>query len=104
MLFIFKMNKMKRNKFFKNMGRVYLAIGILTMTLLSSCLKDNSPGSVDFSKSPALVGFQYLGFGATPLLTKLFAQPNVTSNVEVTLSVASITLSSPVTVNVAVDD
>ena len=94
---------MKRNYLFKNMGRVSLIIGLLATTLLSSCMKDNSPGSIDFSKSPALVGFQYKGFSAVPMLTKLFAQPNQVRAVEITLSVASLTLKTPVTVTVGLD-
>jgi hypothetical protein len=93
---------MKRNHIIKNISRILLSAGILTVTLLSSC-KDNSPGSLDLSKSPALVGFQYKGFNAVPMNTKIFQQPNQVRDVEVTLSVASLTLSSPVTVTVADD-
>lgn len=103
MLFIFKMKKMKRNKIFKNKGRIYLAIGLLAMTLLSSCLKDNSPGVVDFSKSPALLGFQYQGFGPVPYVAAIFGTPTDTVSLEVTLSVASITLGSPVTATIVSD-
>jgi len=95
---------MKKNNFYKTAGRTLLAIGVITTALLSSCLKDTSPGALDLSKSPALVGFQYLGFGATPLTTKLHGIPTDTSSVKVTLSVPSVTLSSAVTVNLAVDD
>jgi hypothetical protein len=94
---------MKRNYLFKNMGRLSLVIGLLATTLLSSCLKDNSPGSIDFSKSPALVGFQYKGFSATPYVAVALPQPGVKYNLEVTLSVASVTLSKPVTVTIAED-
>jgi hypothetical protein len=94
---------MKRNYILKNKGRIALVVGLLATTLLSSCLKDTSPGSLDLSKSPALVGFQYYGFGETPITTKLHAEATDNTDVKLTLSVASITLGSAVTVNI-VDD
>src|ERR1700743_1170853 len=102
-IFIIKKKKeMKRNLFTKT-GVLSLVVGLLATTLFSSCLKDKSPGTIDFSDSPALVSFQYKGFSATPMLVKLFAQPNVKYNLELTLSVASVTQSTPVTVNVVPD-
>jgi hypothetical protein len=98
-----KKNKMKRNYLIKNMGRVYLAVGVLAATLLSSCYKDTSPGAINFGKSPALVGFQYLGFNAVPLVTKIHGTSKDTTGVQVSLSVASLTLKSAVTVQVTDD-
>ena len=96
---------MKRNYLFKNTGRLSLIVGLLATTLLSSCLKDNSPGTIDFSKSPALVGWQYKGFSATPYTAPVLPVAGfVYTPMEVTLSVNSVTLSSPVTVNVVEDD
>jgi hypothetical protein len=94
---------MKKNYLFKNIGRTAIVLGMLATTLLSSCLKDTSPGSLDLSKSPALVGWQYYGFAATPLTTKLHGIPSDQTSVKVTLSVASITMSSAVTVQIADD-
>jgi len=94
---------MKRNYILKNKGRIALVVGLLVTTLLSSCLKDTSPGSLDLSKSPALVGFQYYGFNETPITTKLHAEATDNTDVKLTLSVASITLGSAVTVNIADD-
>ncbi len=93
---------MKRN-IFKNIGRISLVIGMLAATLLSSCLKDTSPGSLDLSKGPALVGFQYYGFAATPITTKLHGTATDNSDVKITLSTAGVTLGSAVTVNIADD-
>jgi hypothetical protein len=94
---------MKKNNFFKNIGRIYLVAGLLATTLLSSCLKDSSPGTINFGNSPALVGFQFNGFSATPLTAKVHGTASDTAGVEITLSVASITLSTPVTVTVSDD-
>jgi hypothetical protein len=95
--------KMKRNYILKNKGRISLMIGLLATTLLSSCLKDTSPGALDLSKSPSLVGFQYYGFAATPLTTKLHGTASDVSLVKVTLSAASITIGSDVTLSIAAD-
>lgn len=93
---------MKRN-IFKNIGRVTLVIGLMAATLLSSCLKDTSPGTLDLSKSPALVGFQYYGFAATPITTKVHGTATDNTDVKLTLSVASVTLGSAVTISIADD-
>jgi len=94
---------MKRNKFFKT-GGLYLALIMLVASFsLTSCLKDNGPGSVNFGKSPALVAFQYAGIGNVPYIEAIHNQSTVTTNVEVSLSVASITQSTPVTGTVVVD-
>jgi hypothetical protein len=95
---------MKKSYLFKNIGRLSIAIGLLATAMLSSCLKDTSPGTINFGNSPALVGFQYYGFAATPLTTKVHGTANDTTDVEVTLSVKTITLKTPVTVKVALDD
>ncbi len=94
---------MKRNKFFKT-GGLYLALIMLVASFsLTSCLKDNGPGSVNFGNSPALVAFQYAGIGNVPYIEAIHNQSTVTTNVEVSLSVASITQSTPVTGTVVVD-
>jgi hypothetical protein len=90
---------MKRIYVFKNMGRVCLAIGLLAATVLTSC-KDNSPGSVDFSKSPALIGWQYAGSTPTPYNAIMLPKGTFTEDLEVTLSVASLTLKSNVTATI----
>lgn len=96
---------MKRNYLIKNKSRLSLLMGLLATTLLSSCLKDKSPGTIDFSKSPALVGFQYKGFSNVPMVTAIYGLPtDSTGTLEVTLSVASLTLSSPVTLDIVPDD
>lgn len=82
----------------KNMKTLMLTTICLSM-VFTSCLKSNDP-SEDYSKSPALVGFQYYGFSAKNLATSLLPNPVDTVNVEVTLSVSTITLTSPVTVTI----
>ncbi|HZY37086.1 MAG TPA: DUF1735 domain-containing protein [Mucilaginibacter sp.] len=94
---------MKRNYLIKNMGRICLAAGLLLTTLLSSCLKDTSPGSINFGNSPALVGWQYAGFTPTPYVGSVYGKPSDTVLMQVTLSVASLTLSNPVTLTIAPD-
>jgi len=94
---------MKRSYLFKNIGGVCLAVGLLVSTCLTSC-KDNSPGTIDFSKSPALLAWQYTGFQATPYVASVLPLASQKySAVEVTLSVASLTLSSTVTANIVSD-
>ncbi len=95
---------MKKNYLFKNIGRVSVAMGLLATALLSSCLKDTSPGAINFGASPALVGFQYQGFNNVPYVAAIYGKPTDSVDLEVTLSVASITLSSPVTVSIVPDD
>jgi len=95
---------MKKNYLFKNIGGIGIAVSFVAMTVLSSCLKDTSPGTIDFSKSPALVGWQYYGFSASPIGTKLHGVATDTTSVKITLSVPSITIGSAVTVTVADDE
>jgi len=95
---------MKINYSFKNTGRFLLATGLLVTTLLSSCLKDNSPGTINFGKSPALIGFQYAGEAATPYVAAILPNSGIVyTSVEVTLSVASLTLKSAVTATLSED-
>ncbi len=75
---------------------------LLTAVSLSSCLKDKGPVQ-DFSKSPALVSFQYKGSGSQDLVTSILPNPDDSVGLEVTLSVASGTLTTPVTVTLALD-
>jgi hypothetical protein len=78
------------------------AIVLLAIGSLSSCLKNTGPVE-DFGQSPALVGFQYIGSQAAPFIEAILPNPDDTIAMEVTLSVAALTLSSPVTVHLAVD-
>jgi hypothetical protein len=94
---------MKINYLFKNMGRACLVTGLLTTTLVSSCLKDNSPGTINFGDSPALVEWQYKGFSATPYTAPVLPVAGFTFNLEVALSVKTVFLNTPVTVT-AVED
>lgn len=95
---------MKRNKFF-NTGGLYIALIMLVASFsLTSCLKDNGPGSVNFGDSPALVAFQYAGIGPVPYVAAIYGKSTDSSDVEITLSVASLTLKTPVTVTVTQDD
>jgi hypothetical protein len=75
---------------------------ILATVSLSSCLKNTGPIQ-DFGQSPALVSFQYKGFQATPMVTSIPVGNSDTVAVEVTLSAASLTLSTPVVVTLALD-
>jgi len=81
-----------------------MAFAVVTVAIIffSSCLKDKGPVQ-DFSHSPALVGFQYTGNSAAPFSQSLLPQPNDSVRLEVTLSVASLTMSAAVTVTVAPD-
>jgi hypothetical protein len=94
---------MKKNSFFKNTGRICLAVGIMTTIMLSSCLKDSSPGAVNFNTGQALVSWQYYGFSAQPIEALLGGSYGDSTGVEITLSVASIVLKTPVTVTVVED-
>jgi len=57
----------------------------------------------DFGKSPALVSFQYKGSGSTDMVTSVLPGTDDSVGVEITLSTSTITLSSPVTVTLALD-
>ena len=94
---------MKKNTFLANIGRIYIAVALFATFMLSSCLKDKSPGSVDYSKSPALVGWQYTGFSPTPYTGAIFGKSTDSVTLQITLSVASLTLKTPVTVTLAPD-
>jgi hypothetical protein len=74
------------------------------MVLFASCLKDKGPGTENYSHSPALVSFQYTGTSALPFTVALLGTPSDSFALEVTLSVASITLTTPVTATIAPDD
>ena len=60
---------MKNKSIFKNIGRMSIAIAVLGTALLSSCLKDTSPGTINFATSTTVVGWQYYGFSGN------FSQP-----------------------------
>jgi hypothetical protein len=78
------------------------ALLVLAISSLSSCLKNTGPVE-DFSQSPALVSFQYTGDQAHALVTSILPGTSDSVGVEVTLSTANLTLSSPVTVTLALD-
>jgi len=85
------------------MTRVTGALGIVIL-LFSSCLKNNGPIQ-DYSQSPALVSIQGNGQYSGIYVANQSVLPVAAAgvNVEVTLSVASLTLSSPVTATLVVD-
>lgn len=91
---------MKTNNFFTKIRTVNMALIALSVFVFSSCLKDKAPGNENYSHSPALIGFQYQGFSSVPLVAAIPGTAQDTLGVEVTLSVASLTLSSPVTLTV----
>jgi hypothetical protein len=78
------------------------SIFALAICSLSSCLKNTGPVE-DFSKSPALVSFQYTGSGSQDMVTSILPGTSDSVGIEITLSTASLTLSSPVTVTLALD-
>ncbi len=78
------------------------ALFVLATVSLSSCLKNTGPVQ-DFSQSPALVSFQYKGSQAQAMVTSILPGTDDSVGVEVTLSTANLTLSSPVTLTLALD-
>jgi hypothetical protein len=78
--------------------------GLIVVVLFSSCLKNTGPIQ-DFSQSPALVSIQGDGQYSGTFVANQSVLPNAPAgmNVEVALSVASLTLSSPVTATLVVD-
>lgn len=104
MIHSLKRNTMKINKLFsKKRGMILAGIALISISL-TSCLKDNSPGSVDFSKSPALVAFQFQAAAPKPYVESIHNVNTVTTNVEIALSVSTITQSTPVTGTLVPDD
>ena len=95
---------MKRNKFHIKTRTINMALIALCVCVFSSCLKDKAPGDEDYSHSPALVSFQYAGFSAVPFTASVLWYSQDSVSIEVTLSVASLTLKSPVTVSISADD
>jgi hypothetical protein len=93
---------MKKNYLYRNTNRMLLLLGFAVTAWLSSC-KDTSPGAVNFANSPALVGFQYAGFNNVPYIGAIFGTPADSVNIEVTLSVHTITQSTPVKVSLVSD-
>jgi hypothetical protein len=81
---------------------VHAVLFALAVCSLSSCLKDKGPVQ-DFSKSPALVSFQYKGSGSLDMITSVLPGTADSVGLEVTLSTASLTLKSSVTVTLALD-
>jgi hypothetical protein len=84
---------------------VVVLVVVAVIFLFSSCLKNNGPIQ-DYSQSPALVSIQGDGqYNGMFVFTKSVLPIATPSgmNVEVTLSVAGLTLSSPVTATLVVD-
>lgn len=77
-----------------------MALMTFCVFVLSSCLKDKAPGNENYSHSPALVGFQYTGGAAKPIVAAIPGTAQDTLGIEVTLSVASLTLKTPVTLKI----
>lgn len=90
---------MKKNKFNIKVRTVNIVLIALCVFVFTSCLKDDT--APNYSHSPALVGFQYTGFSATPFTAGILGTPEDTLGINVTLSVASLTLKSPVTLTIA---
>lgn len=88
--------------FFINLKVITVMIAAASITLFSSCLKDSGPVE-DFSNTGAIVGFQYTGNSFIPFSQSLLPQPNDSVKLEVTLSVSTLTLKTPVTVTIAPD-
>jgi hypothetical protein len=91
-------------KFLINTKAITLGLMGSGILLFSSCLKDTGPVE-DFSTSPPVISFQTDGQGGTSInvtVSKMSNQstPSVDS-VELSLGVASLYLSMPVTVSVA---
>ena len=78
------------------------AMFVLAAASLSSCLKDSGPVQ-DFGQSPNLVGFQYKGSQATVMTASIPVGTADTVAVELTLSAAGLTQSTPVVVTLALD-
>src|SRR5262245_53554491 len=81
---------------------ILTAMASCMLLSVTSCLDAKDP-SEDYSGSPALVSFQYSGFSAEPFVASIYGQPTDSFPLEVTLSIASLTLSSPVTATIAAD-
>jgi hypothetical protein len=91
--------------FFINRRVIPIALAVAGTMALSSCLKDKGPIQ-DFSQTPALVSIQGDGqySGIFVATQSVLAVPTpATAVVEVTLSVPSLTLSTPVTATLSVD-
>jgi len=91
---------MKTNKIQIKTRTVKTVIMALCICVFTSCLKDKAPGSENYSHSPALVGFQYRGGDPTPYVASILGTPEDTVGLEVTLSVASLTIKTPVTLTI----
>lgn len=91
---------MKTNKIYIKTRTIRMAVMALSVCFFSSCLKDKAPGSENYSHSPALVGFQYKGGDPKPYVASIIGTPEDTIGLEVTLSVASLTLKTPVTLSI----
>jgi hypothetical protein len=93
---------MKQTKF-SNIRVIHVALVLFTMVLFGSCLKDKGPGTENYGNSPALISFQYAGFSVIPFITPVYGIPTDSVSLEVTLSVSSLTLSTPVTGTITAD-
>jgi Domain of unknown function (DUF1735) len=82
--------------------RLSLSVAMIAVFIagtFTSCLNDKNEERYDHS--PALVSFQYTGNAAEVFTASLLGNPQDSFDLEVTLSVASITLSSTVTATLA---
>lgn len=95
---------MKRNKLSIKTKTINLALIGLFLCVFSACLKDKGPGAEDYSHSPALISFQYSGFSFKPFVASVLGTPEDSMSIEVTLSVASLTLKSDVSATISADD
>ena len=78
------------------------AMFVLAITSLSSCLKDTGPVQ-NFGQSPALVSFQYKGSQSQDMVTSILPGTDDSVGVEVSLNASSLTLTTPVTITLALD-
>ena len=95
---------MKSNKIHITTRTINTALIASCVFIFSSCLKDKAPGSENYSHSPALVSFQYSGFSAKPFIAAVLGTPQDSLSIQVTLSVASLTLGSDVSATISQDD
>ena len=78
------------------------AIFLFAVSSLSSCLKDSGPVQ-DFGKSPALVSFQYKGSASQDMITSVLPGTNDSIGIEVAISTANQTQTTPVVATLALD-
>ncbi|HMH34534.1 MAG TPA: DUF1735 domain-containing protein [Puia sp.] len=85
-----------------NVRKIKIAFLAFCVFFLGSCLKDTGPVQ-DYSQTPALVGFQFKGGSAVPIVLPLLPLAGDSYDLEVTLSVPSVVLGKTVNVTVIAD-